>query len=425
MKKLIVLVAALSIGISSWAQKKNVNTAQAALTREDYAKAKSAIDEATEDPTTKDDPKTWFVRGEVYTTLQNQQAFQSANPLLEASKSYLKVVELDPDYRKSEMDTRLLTASQVFYNQGLEHYQAQRYKDAYEAFTLPITVGKLGGGKRFASVNAFDTIVAYAHLQRAFSSYFAEDYNKAIPDLQAAKGNSITRDASVFLVLIDVYQKQDKEDEASALIAEGRKLYPDNTELRNAELNLFLKSGDQDALLKKLEEAVAKEPNNPELLFNLGNGYNNLAFPKDAGGKELPRPANYAELISKAEDAYNKAIAADKQNKPEYSYNLGALYFNQASGINNEMNKLGTSAADQKKYDDLTVQRDAMFGKALPHLEKVYTSLDANVNKLNQEDKITYQSVLFALREIYAKQNKMDKVTEMKNKLDAFRATEQ
>ncbi len=424
MKKLIVLAAALSIGVSGWAQKKNVSTAQAALTREDYTKAKSAIDEAVEDPTTKDDPKTWFTRGEIYTVLQGQQAFQSSNPLLEASKSYLKVVELDPGYKKSEMDARLLTASQVFYNQGLENYQAQKYKDAYEAFSLPITVSKLDGGKRFSSVKAFDTIVAYAYLQRAFSSYFGEDYGRAIPDLQIAKESPVTRDASVFLVLIDIYQKQDKEAEASALITEGRKVYPDNTELRNAELNLYLKSGNQDALLKKLEEAVAKDPNNPELLFNLGNGYNNLAFPKDATGKDLPKPANYAELIGKAEDAYTKAIAADKENKSEYSYNLGALYFNQASGIINEMNGLGTSAADQKKYDDLAVRRDAMFGKALPHLEKVYTSLDAKLSKLNQDDKVTYQSVIFALREVYAKQNKMDKVTEMKNKLDAFKAAE-
>ncbi len=424
MKKLVILVAAVGIGFSSWAQKKNVGTAQAALTREDYSRAKSAIDEAIEDPSTKDDPRTWFIRGDIYSALQNQPAFSAYSPLAVAANSYIKVAELDPNFRKDEVNTRLLNMAQVFYNLGLEQYKETKYKEAYEAFSVSLTIGHLDGGKRFTSFSGFDTIMAYSYLQRGLSSYFAEDFSKAVPDLTKAKDNPITKDASVYRVLIDVYQRQQKEKEATALITEGRKLYPDNPELRNAELNLYLKSGDQEALLNKLLEAVEKDPGNPDLWYSLGNGYNNLAFPKDEKGKDLPKPANYTELVVKAEDAYLKAIGADKEDKPEYSYNLGALFFNQASVINNEMNLLGTSSEDQKKYDALAVQRDAMFNKALPHLERVYTNLDAKVNNLSQDDKITYQSVIFALREIYAKQGKMDKVSEMKAKLDSFRASE-
>jgi len=422
MKKAVLFTIALGVGITGWAQKKNVNTAQAALGREEYDKAKSAIDAAVSDETTKDDPKTWFVRGEVYTALENVPAHKAADPAQEAARSYIKAAELDPSFRKEDMDARLLKAAQVYFNQGIEEYQKKDYAKAYDAFSWPLTIGKLGDGKRFASVPTFDTIMAYAWLQRGFSAYMSGDYAKAQPDLMHAKDNPITRDANVYLALVEIAQKGNRQQEATDMITEGRKAFPDNTDLRNAELNMYLKSGNQDVLLKKLEEAVAKEPENPELLFNLGNGYNNLAFPKDANGKDQPRPANYATLVAKAEEAYLKAISLDKQNKPEYSYNLGALYFNQASAIINEMNALGTSAADQKKYDELAVQRDAMFGKALPHLEKVFQSLDANAGKLNAEDGITYQSVIIALREIYAKQNKMDKVSEMKNKLEAYKS---
>src|SRR5690606_3362731 len=120
MKKLVILVAAVGIGFSSWAQKKNVGTAQAALTREDYSRAKSAIDEAIEDPSTKDDPRTWFIRGDIYSALQNQPAFSAYSPLAVAANSYIKVAELDPNFRKDEVNTRLLNMAQVFYNLGLE-----------------------------------------------------------------------------------------------------------------------------------------------------------------------------------------------------------------------------------------------------------------------------------------------------------------
>ena len=143
-----------------------------------------------------------------------------------------------------------------------------------------------------------------------------------------------------------------------------------------------------------------------------------MANPKDANQKDLPKPANYSEIFTKAEQAYlNTLKVADKA---DYNYNLGALYFNRAVIVNEQMNEItGSSSADIKKYDGLKAERDEWFTKALPYLEKTVSSLDAQAATLNGDDKNTYLGAIVAAKEIYAKQNKLDKAAEFKKKLEA------
>jgi hypothetical protein len=81
----------------------------------------------------------------------------------------------------------------------------------------------------------------------------------------------------------------------------------------------------------------------------------------------------------------------------------------------------GTTTAELKKYDGLKLQRDEWFTKALPYLEKTVTALEPNAAALSREDKNTYRDALTAAKEIYAKQNKLDKATEFKKKLEAVK----
>ena len=141
-----------------------------------------------------------------------------------------------------------------------------------------------------------------------------------------------------------------------------------------------------------------------------------MAFPKD--GK---KPANYDELVTKAESSYQNALRLNPENT-DYHYNLGALYFNEGTGMNDQMNDItGTSKEEQKKYDDLKKQRDAYFDKSLPHLEKVYNTLDAKASTLNNEEKSDYHSSMIALKQVYAIQNKLKESAAIKTKLENFK----
>jgi hypothetical protein len=417
MKKVLLATAGTMFVISASAQKVNIQNAINARNEKDYKQALEYIGKAVNDPSTKDEPKAWFVRGAIYTDMQNDAAHKAENPYREAARSYLMAAQLKPSYEKETIDNELIGDAYMYYNDAVAAYSAKKFDDAVALAQKTVEIHDMDGGKRFAK-KSFDTVSVNAKVIAAYSQFYGGKYDEALTSLLDLRNNPIGKEPNVYLVLSDLYGKQKKNAEQIAIIEEGRTAYPDNAQIRNEELNYYIKAGKQDILMKKLEDAVAKEPNNPILLFNLANGYNNMAFPKDANGKELPKPANYGELIAKAEAAYTAALKADANNV-DYSYNIGVLYFNQASDVNKQMNALGTTAADQKNYDELKAKRDFLFGQALPHFDKVYQNFDAKTTSLNAEDKFTYQSTLVAMKEIYAKQNNMARSDEMKKKLEA------
>jgi len=425
MKKILLFVALSSLTLPALAQEKNVTSAKEALTIDfDTLKAKEYIDKAVQDPSTKGEAKTWWVRAGIYLAMQSSGKYKSSGPYKEATTSLIKVIEIKPDYQKEEVNMNLLSCAYLYFNEGIEDYNARKFDDAIEQMKQVVNIHDLQGGKRFSN-KSFDTIAAKAKYVMANSAYYGNHYDEAITYINDIKTSPYIQEPVLYMNLSEIYDKQKKNAESIAALEEGRKAFPDDKSLRIAEINYYIKSGQQDVLIKKLEDAVAKEPNNAELQAILGNGYEQLAFPKDAAGHDQPKPANYSEYVTKAENAYQKAIDATPDNaannmKAVYNYNLGALYFNEGTVYNSQMRDLTT--AEQKKYDDLKAKRDALFTKSLPYLEGTYNALDVKAGTLSSDDKTSYISSMMALQNIYAIQNKLDKAGEMKKKIAAARA---
>lgn len=421
MKAVFPLMAGVMISAAAWGQKQNIQNANNELRNKNHKEAIEYINKAIADPSTKDDPKAWYVKGNIYMDMQNLPEYKAQGPYKEAADAYMQVVTLKPTYEKDAINPMLIYAAQMFYNEAVVAYNNKSYDEAYKLAGKAVAIRNLEEGKRFASNKGFDTVSASALTIQTYSAYYGNKTNEALPLINEMKNNPIARDANVYLMLADLYGKQGAADKQIATLEEGRAAYPDNPNLRNEELNYYIKTGKQDLLMKKLEDAVAKDPNSGVLQFNLANGYMGLAAPKDATGKDLPKPSNYNEYIGKAESAYMAALKAEPTNA-EYNYNTGVLYYNQATEINKQMNQLGTTPADDKKYKELETVRNGLFDKAAPYFESSYSQLEPKASSLSPEDKVTYQSALVALKEIYAKQNKLDKSGEMKKKLDASRS---
>ncbi len=412
MKKIILAIAGLAIAATTFAQKKNVTSAAMALNKKEFAEAIKYITEAENDPSTKDYPKTWFVKASIYMNMQNDPGYKSEAPYRKATEAYKKLIALDDSYKESEVTQGLLISAYNYYNDAVAAYGKKQYQEGHDYAAAAVEIHDMGGGKRFDN-KSFDTVASQAMLIQAYSAFYGKMYDKAEPVLLKLKDDPIQGSDNVYWLLSSIYKQNKNDDAQIKILEEGRAKYPDSKGLRNEELNYYIRTGKQDVLIKKLEAAVAGDPNNADLNFNLANGYNTMASAKD-------KPANADELMKKAEAAYLKAVAAEPDNYL-YNHNLGALYFNQASELVSEMNKLGTSDADNKKYDELKKKRDAMFGKALPHLNKTMNALEPKISSLNKDDLFTYQVTLRALKEIYARQNMLDKADEIKKKQDALK----
>ncbi len=146
--------------------------------------------------------------------------------------------------------------------------------------------------------------------------------------------------------------------EAKIAFEEAIKESPDNVSLILSAAELYYKEKDLVMYKKLISAALEKNPNNVELIFNLGvASHTNKDFVE-------------------AEKFYKQAISVD----PKYSLpylNLANLKLDSRNKIVDEMNKLGTSAADTKKYDFLKKQSEnILLTEVLPLLEKGY-ALDA------------------------------------------------
>jgi Tfp pilus assembly protein PilF len=411
MKKLVLIaLASLSVG-ATFAQNAAVQSARNYLREKDFENAKKYIDQALADPSTKDKAKTWYTKGDIYMQMAEDPNYAKATPppQVEAIAAYMKVIEIDPDYEREAMNSKLLNIASAFYNIGVGLYRANNYEQSYMAFQGVMKIHDMEKGKRF-KVPAFDTLAATTREMMGYSQLYQKKYAEALPVFLAMKNDPVVKNPSIYISLSDIYSNLDKRDEQIKVITEGRAAYPNDANLRNEEINFYIVTERTTELTAKLEEAIKQEPNNAELHHTLANIYNTMANPKTGS-----KPANVKELLTKAEASYKKAVSISPDNA-EFNFNTSVLYYMQAYDVVQAMNNLTESAEDMKKYNALSKDKDALFKAALPYAEKAYAVLSPKAKDLKGKEKDVYNSTVNELFELYTKLNMTDKSAEFQRK---------
>ena len=186
-----------------------------------------------------------------------------------------------------------------------------------------------------------------------------------------------------------MYVSQGKNDEAISAVKEARSQKPKDIDLIITEANLYYQLEDLDRYKALIQEATTLDPNNADLYYNLGV--------VSADAKD----------IENAEKYYKKALELN----PSYvnaKMNLAALILSEESDIIEEMNGLGNSAADNKRYDELKEKRLNVYRKAIPYLEGVLEQDPEN------------DAAIKTLMNMYSAIGNDAKAKEMKSKLDAI-----
>lgn len=160
---------------------------------------------------------------------------------------------------------------------------------------------------------------------------------------------------NIALILVS----QDKIEEAKKAISDARKENPEDTSLIITQADIYLKTNDMKTYASLISEVLEKDPNNADLVYNLGvvSGQN-----KD---------------YKNAEKYYLRALELKPEMANAY-LNLSALRIDEAQLLLDQMNKLGTSAADNKKYDVLKTKRNAVLENVVGLLEKAIRFDDKN-----------------------------------------------
>ncbi|RLD28633.1 MAG: hypothetical protein DRI75_06005 [Bacteroidetes bacterium] len=390
MKKYIVLGLSLMICSLSFAQKKEVKTAEKAIKSNNFADAKVALQSAEALMSAMDDKtkaKFYFLKGQafyangagndsdiaealnsfkilkdvedksgrmIYTTQANDIKLTMSNAFIKkASDAYEKknyavsAVNFERAYRVSTLDTLYL------YNSASVAVLGKDYDVALKIYDELMAMGYTG-----ISVEYFATEVetgeeqSFPNLSLRDISVKAGTHEKSRNIKTDSKAGEIAKNIAL------IYIEQGENDKAIEAIENAKVLSPNDFNLLVSEANIRYKIGDKDKYKVLITKALEINPNNVDLLFNLGV----VAADEDD--------------FETAKKYYNMAIETD----PTYTkakMNMAALILDQEQGIIEEMNELGSSAADDKRYDELKNNRQQLYMDAIPYLTAIL-DIDSN-----------------------------------------------
>lgn len=391
--KYVILASALLISVIAFAQKDQIKAAEKALKAGNSAEAVSILQGAeslVSNAEAAEKAHFYFVNGNAHLELANKKVDEGKNLLLSA-KSFQDLLAVEKasgkDKYASQAAASIVTIKRNLLNSAVDDTKANRdlegAKKLYDVYLLDKkdTINLYYAASTYVNAKDYTTALqCYTELKTLnFSgkgtSYFAinklnnqEDvfntakerdlavklgtHEKPKTEKIPSKRGEIYK--NIALILVD----QGKIEEAKKAIADARKANPEDNTLLLTEANLYLETKDFDTYKKLVAEALEKNPNDADLVFNLG-----------------VLSAN-AKNRAEAEKYYKRVIEINPKYTNAY-INLAALKLEDEKPIIDEMNKLGTSAKDMKRYDTLKVQREDLFKSTIPYL-KTAVELDSN-----------------------------------------------
>lgn len=264
-------------------------------------------------------------------------------------------------YKTNKQDTTYL------YYAASNAVNAREYDMALEYYNELVTLGYTGIETKFVATNKeTGKVDEFASKQVRDISVKAKTHIKPEKKKTESKKSEITKNIAL------IYSTQGKNDEALKAIELAKQENPNDASLKEAEANLYYKLGDVAKYKEIMEQIVANDPNNPDLLYNLGVSAGQL------GDKE------------KALEYYKKALSI-RPNYGSAQINIASTILGGEKELVEEMNALGNSTADNKRYEELKAKKIEIYKEAAPYLEGALKSNPDNIEAVRTLMGIYYQ----------------------------------
>lgn len=421
MKKLLTLVLVFTITAVSFAQKDEIKALEKALKKSNFADAKSAASAAEAMMGNMDDKtkaKFLFLKAqalyangtasgsdldETVATLEELKDHESsvgklrytedademkseiynsfltkANEAFKkkdydvVTKAYEKIYKISPKDTSFLYDAALLSAQNNDYETSLKHFIKLK-ELGYTGIKMTYRATNKETGKEEPFIDK---------ASRDFSVKTIKTHIKPVDVKEESKRANIVKN------IASIYVSQGDNEKALTVTKEARDEFPDDKELLLTEAVVLTKVGENEKALGLFKQALKEDPNNANLNFNVGV------------------TAMEANQYDVAKSAFEQALKL----KPDYvnaAMNLSFIEVDKGNSLYEEMNKLGDSAADYKRYDELKAQKDELFKAGAEILEK-FVANNPNLDEVG---------VYNQLANIYSALGETDKYNSYKNKV--------
>ncbi len=378
------------------AQKKEIRDAGKAVDKGSYAEAKSLLNQAESNLASANDrlkEDFYLYKGQAYLgTGENV----STEDLMTAANAYKKAQEMGNTEGAEGLSavTNALIQSAIT-DQNAENYSkaadklyagyklnpqdtlylyfaasnavnAQDYEKALEYYEKLRDLGYVGSETEYIATNKATGEEEVMNQAQRDLMVKAGEYIKPEDRKTPAKSGEIAKNIAL------IHISQGNQDKAITAMEDAKAANPDDVSLLQSEADMYYQMGNKEKYKEMMEGIVAKDPNNPTLYYNLGV----TSF--EAGEHET------------AIDYYKKALEIDP-GLTDARLNIAAAILAKEASIVEEMNGLGMSKADTKKYDELSEQRKSLYREALPYLEKVMENNPENKEAMRTTMNIYYQ----------------------------------
>ncbi len=423
MKSRYVIPAfALLLSMGAIAQKDQLKALEKATKNFDATNVKNtlmAAESAVANAGDAEKAQFYYLKGNALLELSKNNV-DAGNNLVAAAKAYQESIALEKTMGKSKYSSQaqsaLLSVKDNLVNGAVEDNKNDKYKEGtiklYEAYKISPrdTVYLYYAANGAIRVKDYDTAIDYlaklkdlnytgktteyyaiekgTNKEALFSSKAERDlfikagsHEKARDEKVASLRGEIYRNYSILLA------EKGQLDKALSEIQEARKQYPNDADFVLIEADFYSRKGDTENYVRILKEASEKAPDDADLIYNLGVA--NLKMDK----------------TEEAVKYFNKTIAV----KPDYvnAYiNLANIKVDEQAKIFEEMNSLGNTQADNKKYNLLMEKKNKLLVEAIPYLE---TALKYKPNNLD---------ILNLMTQIYPTLGMDAKYKETKDKID-------
>ncbi len=401
--KYVILATALFISVIAFAQKDQIKAAEKALKNGNAPEAITILQGAEAASATAPDSEKaqyFFVKGNAHLDLANKKVDEGKNLTL-AAKAYQDLLAVEKasgkDKYTAQATTSILDIKFKLLNSAIadtkadKHIEgAQKLYDAYlldkkDTINLYYAASTYVNGKDYATALKMYNELKTLNYSGKGTSYLATNKANSQEDLfTTAKERDLavkigthekpktepipSKRGEIYRNIALILVQEGKTEEAKKAITDARKQNPEDTSLLLTEANLYLETKDYETYKKLVAQALEKNPNDADLVFNLGV--------LSAQAKNLAEAEKYYKRVMEIDPKYTNAYI-----------NLAALKLEDEKVLIDEMNKLGTSAKEMKRYEELKTKRENLFKSVIPYLQKAVeldpTNIDVAKTLLN------------------------------------------
>ncbi|WP_271407151.1 tetratricopeptide repeat protein [Tenacibaculum soleae] len=373
MKKQILTFSLGLMSLGLMAQKSELKAAEKAIKKQDFTTAITTLNNVEgavmmngED---KYKSKFYFLKGKALAAKKDYknsaEAFnellamkeskysEQAKPILnqmiqEVSDKAINLYNNKKDYKNAADNFYLTyvlspTDTSFIFNAAVAATQAKEYDTAIKYYKELRTVGYTGIQTKYYATNKL-TGKEEDLGSKNERDLLVKSKKYIKPENKASESKTAVIVKNIALLL----KEQGKTDEAIAALAEARKANPKDLNLLLNEADMYIKLEKMDKFGELMNQAIALDPENPTLYYNLG-------------------VVNFNQgRVEDAKKYYEKAI----ELKPNYSdayMNIAVVVLDKDKKIVEEMNK---NLSNFKKYDALALEQKEVYKEALPFLEK-------------------------------------------------------